>query len=421
MLRARPGLFGRTALWLDIVLAIALAILGAAVSWNVSEYITPMRAGDNQWFQADLTTVWLSLTDRYADHRRANVHPLFPLVHTTSVYALRGVFDIGRSIAVAIWVSTWAAAWIAVCYAVARSLRFARRDALLIAIVMLASASALCWISVPDTRTVGSVSMLACVLVAVAAERRPVPDWLVTTAVAASLSMTITNGIAGLALLVVTRPIKRAAQLAVNAFVVVVVLQVVQGLMYPTVRSITQLGSEQRFLFYPASGTLLNKLAVMGLHSVVMPGVQTPIEVETRTPMLSVQLASPDLSSVAGVVALGVWVVALAWGVRGWYRCASGSAALKVIALTAVGQVALHLVYGEETFLYTLHLMPLLVLIAACVMKSARPLWGRALFAALALALIVHNATQIVGVRETLDRISVLGQRERSLPLDEPR
>ena len=66
-----------------------------------------------------------------------------------------------------------------------------------------------------------------------------------------------------------------------------------------------------------------------------------------------------------------------------------------VLGLTALWHLALHLVYGgEETFLYSLHWLPLLVVIAAFgTMTRARAV-ARVLAAALVACATVNNQRQ---------------------------
>jgi hypothetical protein len=67
-----------------------------------------------------------------------------------------------------------------------------------------------------------------------------------------------------------------------------------------------------------------------------------------------------------------------------------------VLGGTLAGQVLLHMVYGEETFLYTMHVAPLLILAAA--LATTATAWRRTILL-LAVALTgvaaVGNASQL--------------------------
>jgi hypothetical protein len=78
-----------------------------------------------------------------------------------------------------------------------------------------------------------------------------------------------------------------------------------------------------------------------------------------------------------------------------------------VLGATLAGQVVLHLIYGEETFLYSMHVAPLLMLAAALAAASAP--WRRAvlvLAAALAVFAAVNNASQLAAALAFFSRPS---------------
>ncbi|MBD2251307.1 hypothetical protein [Nostoc parmelioides] len=65
-----------------------------------------------------------------------------------------------------------------------------------------------------------------------------------------------------------------------------------------------------------------------------------------------------------------------------------------VLGLTILGQLALHSVYGDETFLFSLHFAPLLVVLAALsTLTRARPL-ALVLAGMLVLIVSVNNGLQ---------------------------
>jgi hypothetical protein len=395
--------------WLDLAAIGLLAAVAAGGAWYLYAYFSPRQIGSEQWFESDLSRVWAVLTDRYSGyHERARIHPLFSLVNSTLVYGLRRAGRLDAETAVRLWVSASAAALAALVYATARLMRFARADAFVIGALVLASASALFFASVPETKTVSAITLLLAVTAAAVDERHPLPDWALVLVAALSLSMTATNFMGGLALLVVTRPFRRAVQLAVNAFFVVSVLQAAQTFVYWSARGMTDIRSETRFLFDASAGTPLNKLIVSLLHSMVMPVVQTPIEFDTHTPFLSIQRSLPGSSGGLEMVAVALWAAMLIWGARVlWSR--RRDTAWKTCGLILAGQIGLHLVYGDQTFLYTLHFLPLLVLMGATVMQSTRPRLGRMLAWALVAAVIASNAHQVIRARQALDRILPLG------------
>jgi hypothetical protein len=385
--------------------------------WEMYFYFRPLQAGSEQWFQGDISRVWIVLTDRYSGlHERSRIHPLFSLVCSSSVYVLRGLLRMDKEVAVHVWIAAMAGMLSGQLYATARLMRFSRFDALLIWALVLVSASSLFWESVPETKTVGAMSILICITAAAWHEEHPLADWVLVAIAAASLSMTVSNFMAGLALLVATRPVRRAVQLAVNAFFVVSILQIVQNFIYWRTTGMAAFRSETRFLFDQSAGTPLNKAIVSVFHSMVLPRVQTPIEFDTHTPMLSIQTSPIASSGAIELLTAFLWVAALTWGAVRLYRAASHSTAWKVVGMTAAGQVLFHLVYGDQTFLYTLHFLPLLVLTAALVVRDDTVVRGRLLLTAVLALCVVNNASNVRYARQALDRIVPLSVPIEGLP-----
>jgi len=76
------------------------------------------------------------------------------------------------------------------------------------------------------------------------------------------------------------------------------------------------------------------------------------------------------------------------------FRIAPHRPARAVLGLTFLGQLPLHLVYGSETFLYGLHFVPLLVVLAALSTQTpARPV-ALLLAGALVVTATTNNVTQ---------------------------
>jgi len=114
------------------------------------------------------------------------------------------------------------------------------------------------------------------------------------------------------------------------------------------------------------AGTMLNRLIAFAAHPMIMPAMTEVPQVERPWPRLTVQYAAPGSAGVLGALGVAAWVVLLglgAWGlrIRGW------SAGLPlVLGLSLAAQFVLHSMYGaEEVFLYSLHWLPLLVIVAA--------------------------------------------------------
>jgi hypothetical protein len=95
----------------------------------------------------------------------------------------------------------------------------------------------------------------------------------------------------------------------------------------------------------------------------VMPDVQViPNDTPDLWPKFSVQDAPSWHLTDWGIVALSSWIALLATGIWALLAVESLKRFRLVLGLPLAGQLALHLVYGNETFLYVLDFMPALVL-----------------------------------------------------------
>jgi hypothetical protein len=122
---------------------------------------------------------------------------------------------------------------------------------------------------------------------------------------------------------------------------------------------------------------------------------------------MSVQHSGIASSGPWGVVATILWAALLAMTAVGVLTSRRHLPVRIVLGATLAGQVALHLIYGEETFLYSLHVAPLLILASAFAAASTR--WRRVMLAlavALALTAAVNNVSQLGAAMAFFSRAS---------------
>jgi len=134
---------------------------------------------------------------------------------------------------------------------------------------------------------------------------------------------------------------------------------------------------------------------VLFFHSIVMPSIRVIPEPKWGEAM-SVQASALGSSGAWGVAATILWAALLALAALGLLSSRGDLRFRIVLGSTLAGQVFLHMIYGEETFLYVLHFAPLLIL-AAALAAAATP-WRRivlALAVALAFTAAMNNASQL--------------------------
>ncbi|HZV99038.1 MAG TPA: hypothetical protein VFF74_08625 [Methylophilaceae bacterium] len=351
----------------DLLICGLLAIGGVAFAIMLSLQINPAIFGiyaDNTWFQADIARTSANMGIPASDHYRTKIHPIVSLISLPATKAIGLVWPGTYYELATRFVALIGGLWVAGIYLLGRTLGAARITALAFALLGVSSAAFVFWFSVPETYGLGALTILATLIIAALAESRQLPQRWYIGASAATLSITLTNWMAGLALAFTRMPWRKAMRITLQALAIIAVLAIIQKIILPS----SQLffipsNQEATFINRPDSGTVWNKLNALLLHAFAVPSTTIKSAVEPFWPMLSVQFSRPGSGSTFGLWALVLWVSLLVLGTWGGFR-ARRPIFVAMLWLIIVGQIALHLLYGEETFLYVLHLMPLLIAVA---------------------------------------------------------
>lgn len=400
-----PGAEQRHTTSLAALPAVLLAVAAGVACWCGSAYVEArLLSGDasDVWFEADIPRVMDNLLEPDSVHSRAAVHPLFALFVQPPVAGLRalGLPPIG---AVRLLRALAAAANAACFYVLLRSLALRRLDAVLFTLLAGVSAGSIFWFTVPETYAFGALSILLALLLISADPRgRLHPLWDVA-ALILTFAFTITNLSAGVAAVLVRRRPRRMMATLALAIPLVLFLLIVQQQLFPAVQPWPSFSEEHEYLRTSADGGAGSVLRVFFVHSVVMPEITTRPSPRTAEKRLLTIQPAPLLSGKAAFAAQALWGFLLSCGtyaaivtvVRG-RRSSQGAMrpvredtepneqpALShdaptrslpraarsrfVVALLAIicGQLVLHLLYGQETFLYAAHYAPPLLLMAA--------------------------------------------------------
>jgi hypothetical protein len=362
------------AYWRDITIGAALAVSAAWASYQGSQLITSALVDEcsfDVWFNGDMVTVYSDMINRYSSYQSER-HPLFSLMTTPFIYALKLGFHSEPLTAVRILLSAVAGVWTSGMYFVLRTIECRRLDAAVLTLLALSSAASVMWFVVPETWPFGSLSiLLALALVAVSEYRNIVPGWYVVVS-AMTLGTTTTNWMAGIISTAVTHHWKQAFQITTNAFCLVIVLWCVEKLVFPnTALFLTPSMPEiVRHINTPESGGPLQIAKAFVFHSMVLPKINGDVVSPGRQPprtaiLMSVQASKAGSGSVwgnASVVLLALFLGAGLWGLVSLKQYPRLRLAL---SLMLTGQLGLHVLFGDETFLYALHWAPLLVILGA--------------------------------------------------------
>jgi len=360
--------------WHDVLIVVVLAMTIGLASYQGAQFINPVIFDwdtDNVWFQADLPRVYGNMVTRGSHHYRTKVHPLFSLIAFSLTFVLRRGLGFEPVIAVKIMIAAVASLWISMLFILLRLIGCHRFDAMLFSMLAAISASAIFWFVVPETYSFGSLSiLLSLAIVALAQYLRLSPLWYMVVS-ALTLSFTVTNWMAGILATIVNHPWKRSLQITINAFCLVVVLWGVQKVLFPTAEFF--LGDhfigdreEAAYVLTPESGGPLHVVKSFVFHTMVMPTIEVVDKFDRPNwPIMSTQTSVLGSGSLWGVMASILWVILLSLGLWGLFSIREHLRLRLVLALTLLGQLALHTLYGDETFLYALHFGPLLVVLSA--------------------------------------------------------
>jgi hypothetical protein len=349
----------------DLLAWVVLALLTGAAIWGIQSHTDPRfltdPIGNDVWFEGDQPTVADRMLHRWSDQSRNARHPLFPLLGTMPVYAFTAL-GVPQFIALRLTVIAFGLLWSGTVYLLMRSITTSRAQALVFTALAHVTAAAMFWLPVPETYSLGSVSVMAVLaLGAWDPFGRRVGAWYVGAA-AFSLAVTTTNWLTGLAVLATRHPWRRALQIAANSLCVVVVLWAIQRAIFPTAEFFIGSGIQRRFILPRGIDGIPAVLRTLFVHSIVMPQIGMVREPKWGW-IMSVQEAGVGSSGPLGVAATVVWGALL---LLGSLALATRAHPMRApLALALGGHAIVYVVYGDETFLYTLLVAPVLVAVAA--------------------------------------------------------
>jgi hypothetical protein len=365
---------------IDWLIAIILALLAGVMSYRNGVDFNPdiyHWAACDVYFDADTPRTLLDMTGRMHDHYRTRVHPLFPLLTIPPEKVLEkglGISDIAAARAV---IACTAALWAAGLFALLRLMGLRRLDAIIFACMGMASAASIMWFVLPDTYPLGSLSILAAMLVVALTRWRPVKPVVAIAVSAFTLAITITNYMAGLAMAVCAYPMRRAIVISLAAIVVMLALWCVEKALMPSVRFPLSDKEESKYMLLEQSGGPVRIVSAFFLHTMVVPEpavrpLNLPGQWESA---LTVQHVNPGAGSAIGFAGACAWAVLLVIGCLALVVGAGDARFRAMLALVLTGQLGLHLIYGAETFIYALHFAPLLIALAAlAALTRLRPI-----------------------------------------------
>jgi hypothetical protein len=367
---APPSRAAKGIRWPDVLLALALAIANTALAYRNGIDLNPALyhwAACDAYFDADSPRALLDMTGRFNDHYRTRVHPLFPLLAIPPQQVIEKALGLSEIEACRLLTACVGGLWAAGLFTLFRLVGCRRLDATMFSALAMTSGAAMLFFIVPDTYAFGSLSVVAALLVVALARHGRVSPMAAIAVSAFTLSVTVTNFMAGLAMAVCSYPLRKALWISLAAVAVVLALWCVERALMPSVRFPLSGSEEAQYILQEESGGPLRISAAFFLHTMVTP---QPI-VLTRdlsgfwTQVLSVQRVNPGAGGLAALIAVMLWTGLLVIGGLAILAKAVDPRFGAALVLVLAGQLALHLVYGSETIVYSLHFAPLLLTVAA--------------------------------------------------------
>ncbi|HEY9651821.1 MAG TPA: hypothetical protein V6C95_14235, partial [Coleofasciculaceae cyanobacterium] len=308
---------------ITIVLAIGFAVASYLSAQQIPDAILTDFYAQDVWFGSDIPTVFGNITSLQSDYGRNNKHPLFPLLVFPLVFGIGKIFHLEPVSAARLVTALVAGAWIGSLYALFRLMHCPRLDAAIFSLLGGVSAAAVFWFVVPESFSFGSLSLvLPLVLVALAQSQNVSAIWYVLVS-AFSVSITITNWMAGLLATIVSYRPKKAAQITFITFAIVNVLWILQRLVFTNSGysfSLKTFIGEKKFMSAPESDSVLSAISSFFYKTIIMPAIQvkdSPIRPDWVK--LAANSLAPGSGGVWGTVAALSWTVLLMIGVWGFF------------------------------------------------------------------------------------------------------
>ncbi|MBF2026599.1 MAG: hypothetical protein IGS48_07515 [Oscillatoriales cyanobacterium C42_A2020_001] len=382
-----------------LILSIAIASISFFASQKVPEPVISDFYAQDAWFGSDVPTVFGNLTSLQSDFGRNNKHPLFPLFVFPPIFLIGKLFRIESILAAKIVLALVTALWTGLLFVLFRLIGCRRLDATLFTLVGGFSAAAIFWFVVPESFPFGSLTILiALVFVALTQYRKFSPAWYVALNVV-TLSVTITNWMAGILVTIVNYHWKKFLQVMLITFGVANALWIVQRVVFRNSGysfSLRTFIGEKKFMAEPEHGSVLSAISSFFYQTIVMPAAQfTDSPDRPGWPDITGNTLAPGSGGLFGTLAVLAWTGLLCLGIWGFFSTKQHPKLRIVLGLTILGQLLMHSVYGrQETFIYSLHFAPLLIALAAFSVLTRLRLVGLALAGVLVVSAGINNRSQ---------------------------
>lgn len=357
----------------DVAFALCLGLTVALGAYGTSPRLPAsviLESHRDVWFQAAAGSILSQAGDRHhSKHGRNNIHPFFSLaIHPTTQALSRG-FGLDLWHALRLLTAGAAVVSIGSLFLVFRLMKCRRLDSVLLTLLVAVSATSVFFLGLPETFPFGAMSLVTALVVLAWSEHKRLSSWTYVGLNLLTVGFVTTNWMAGLLVTFATQRIRSAVRIVAIMLALAAILLMIEGFVYPASRFVLDIGDEMHFVNHPDAGGPWYVAASFFYHTMIMPAIHmvtNPNNVPGMPPtIMSVQLSPPGSAHVWGAVAVIAWTLLLIVGGWALWSLEPLRRLRVVVAFLLLGQLTLHLIYGEETFLYSLHFVVLLIMLPA--------------------------------------------------------
>jgi hypothetical protein len=308
------------------------------------------------WLGADVPRVIHDMTNPLADHKRTVVHPIFPLL-LLPIGGLLAKLTSSQGIAAQLIISLSAAMTGILLFATTRNLGIKPIDSWLLIGAFASSSAFIFWWSIPETFPIGSLSILIPFYLLSRQEDR-LKAWAL--ALAGSLAITTTNVSAGIVALFFSKQRNNFFKILLLALLLISTLSFLQKSYLPSAEYFFggSVAREQRFI--PSSTDPRASVPGRALDFAIYTGV-VPGEPIRWVKGMYVPYGLNLLGGFRVIPAIS-WIALLAIGsIELFHNFRSNFA--KAVFFFLLSQFILHMVYGDQPFLYSAHFLPEFILL----------------------------------------------------------
>ena len=418
-----------------------MGILGGVLTYGWAQQLHPgLYDFWDFWFQADLPLQYERVTVPVTlVAHESKLHPLFSLVVFPLTQLLRLGLGIGVIEAIRGLVSWLAGAWCGLLYVTLRLMDCRRVEAILLTGLAMTSAAAQFWWPVLETCQFAAFGTLFTLFIVILTEHRPVAWWWYVVANILTISFTVTNWLTGIVATIGQPSRKPALGILAVAVAGVVGLYGLRTIVLPQATSTNppvatatpssspvfdptasrpnptaNLGKTRlQFLALPTGDRIRSVMQSALIHTMVMPEISTQPQTSPPQVIMTIQSALPGSGSGLGGIAVGLWLATLGLGLCNFARTNRYRRFRIVLGVTLAAFLGLHILFGEETFLYApaflTGLMPL-----AAFSTIGRSRWvGIGLILCLLVTSGLHNFWQFEKTVNRLQQAVPLVQERR--------